>query len=87
MAKEKGGSKKKDRAHLSATMAPPETPVIGWRIGQTEYDERVERVRRELERRELDGLVLFHPIRMAYVSGFFHLSTERPMAIVVPAGL
>ncbi len=35
--------------------------------------------------RKLDGLVLFHPIRMAYASGFFHVSTERPMAIVVGA--
>ncbi len=63
---------------------PAVTPTIGWRIEQPEYDRRVERVRRELEVRRLDALVLFHPTRMAYVSGFFHLSTERPMAIVVP---
>jgi Xaa-Pro dipeptidase len=61
----------------------PETPVMGWRILQPEYDARVARVRQDLERRSLDGLVLFHPIRMAYLSGFFHYSTERPMAIVV----
>ena len=60
-----------------------ETPVVTWRIGGPEYAARVAWVRRELERRQLDGLVLFHPIRMAYLSGFFHLSTERPMAIVV----
>jgi Xaa-Pro dipeptidase len=59
------------------------TPVVGWRIEQPEFDRRVARVREELERRELSGLVLFHPIRMAYLSGFFHISTERPMAIVV----
>lgn len=59
------------------------TPVIGWRIEQPEYDARATRARQEMERRELDGLVLFHPIRMAYLSGFFHYSTERPMAIVV----
>ena len=59
------------------------TPVVGWGIEQPEYDARVARVRRELERRELMRLVLFHPIRMAYLSGFFHYSTERPMAIVV----
>src|SRR5215210_7149030 len=59
------------------------TPVMGWDIEQPEYDARVARVRRELERRQLSGLVLFHPIRMAYLSGFFHYSTERPMAIVV----
>ena len=56
---------------------------MGWRIAQPEYDARVGRVREALERRELSGLVLFHPIRMAYLSGFFHISTERPMAIVV----
>ncbi|MFL5759866.1 MAG: M24 family metallopeptidase [Thermomicrobiales bacterium] len=61
-----------------------ETPVTGWHIQQPEYDARVARVRAQLEARKLDALVLFHPVRMAYVSGFFHLSTERPMAIVVP---
>jgi Xaa-Pro aminopeptidase len=81
MAKAKSGGKKKAAAAVAET--PRTTPVIGWQIEQAEFDERVDRVRRELERRELDGLVLFHPIRMAYVSGFFHLSTERPMAIIV----
>ena len=33
--------------------------------------------------RQLSGLVLFHPIRKAYLSSFFHYSTERPMAIIV----
>ncbi len=60
------------------------TPVETWAIQQSEYDQRVSRVRAELVQRNLDALVLFHPIRMAYVSGFFHLTTERPMAIVVP---
>jgi Xaa-Pro aminopeptidase len=59
------------------------TPVMTFTIGPEEYDARVARVREELEQRNLDGLVLFHPVRMAYVSGFFHLSTERPMAIVI----
>jgi Xaa-Pro aminopeptidase len=83
VAKAKSGSKKKDQALLTEAATPRETPVISWQIGQSEFNERVDRVRHELERRELDGLVLFHPVRMAYVSGFFHLSTERPMAIVV----
>jgi Xaa-Pro dipeptidase len=67
----------------SAQQGVRTTPVVGWGIEQPEYDARVARVRRELERRDLSGLVLFHPIRMAYLSGFFHYSTERPMAIVV----
>jgi len=64
--------------------ATSDTPVEQWAIPQSEFDERVARVRAALKRRNLDALVLFHPIRMAYVSGFFHLTTERPMAIVVP---
>ena len=67
----------------SAQQGTRTTPVMGWGIEQPEYDARLARVRRELERRDLSGLVLFHPIRMAYLSGFFHYSTERPMAIVV----
>ena len=59
------------------------TPMMDWKISDAEHEERANRVRAELERRELDGLVLFHPIRMAYVTGFFHISTERPMAIVI----
>lgn len=62
---------------------PGITPAMDWFIEQPEYDARVTRVRTELEARDLDALVLFHPVRMAYISGFFHLSTERPMVIVV----
>jgi Xaa-Pro aminopeptidase len=73
-----------DRVEEDEGAEPGRTPAVDWFIQQPEYDARVARVRAELERRGLDALVLFHPIRMAYVSGFFHLSTERPMAIVVP---
>lgn len=63
--------------------APKPTPTLQWAIGEAEYSQRRERLRAVLAERKLDALVLFHPIRMAYVSGFFHVSTERPMAIVV----
>jgi Xaa-Pro aminopeptidase len=78
----KGGKKKAAKGSATPVASAP-TPVIGWKIEQPEYDARVARVRAILEERKLDALVLFHPIRMAYVSGFFHLSTERPMAIIV----
>lgn len=68
-----------------ATVNTATTPVIGWAIPQAEYDARVRRVRETMAARKLDALVLFSPVRMAYVSGFFHAQTERPMAIVVPA--
>jgi Xaa-Pro dipeptidase len=81
MSKDK--NKKKRAARTAVALATGATPVIGWAITQDEYDERVERVREQLVLRKLDALVLFHPIRMAYTTGFFHLSTERPMAVVV----
>ncbi len=63
--------------------SPRETPTIGWEIEQPEYDARVAAVRTAMEARGLDALVLFSPVRVAYVSGFFHVPTERPMALVV----
>ena len=81
MSKDKAKKKKWMRA--AASISPGATPVIGWTVTQEEYDDRVERVREQLVLRKLDALVLFHPIRMAYTTGFFHLSTERPMAVVV----
>jgi Xaa-Pro aminopeptidase len=64
-------------------LAASTVDVLDWTIHQDEYDDRVRRIQAELATRDLDGLVLFHPIRMAYTSGFYHLSTERPMAIVI----
>lgn len=61
-----------------------ETPVVAWEIGRDEYEARVGRVRQILRERELDGLVLFHSVRLTYLTGFFHQRTERPMALVVP---
>ena len=56
---------------LSAAARQRTTPVQEWRISGSEYDERVNRVRQELEGRQLDGLVLFQPIRMAYLPASF----------------
>jgi Xaa-Pro dipeptidase len=77
---------KSNKKSAPAAIVPARpTPTLQWKIGAEEYAARGERVRAVMAERKLDGLVLFHPIRMAYVSGFFHVSTERPMAIVVGA--
>lgn len=66
-------------------MTTPLAATVTWEIAQDEYQARVDRVRAVLAERRLDGLVLFHSSRIAYLSGFFHAQTERPMAIVVSA--
>jgi Xaa-Pro aminopeptidase len=81
----KKAAKKTTKKSDAVAASPVPTPVIGWAIQQPEYDQRVVNVRAMMAERKLDALVLFHPIRMAYTTGFFHLSTERPMAIVIGA--
>jgi Xaa-Pro dipeptidase len=51
-------------------------------IPAAEYAVRRDRVRQEMERRGLDTLLIFHPIRIAYLTGFFHQITERPIVLV-----
>jgi Xaa-Pro dipeptidase len=39
-----------------------------------------------MEAAGLDALVVFHPARIAYLAGFHHLPTERPVALVLGDG-
>jgi Xaa-Pro aminopeptidase len=36
-----------------------------------------------MEARGLDAFVVFHPIRIAYLTGFFHQITERPVVLIL----
>lgn len=45
---------------------------------------RQEKVRAILAERGLSGAVFFHPLRIQYLCNFSHLSTERPIAFVLP---
>lgn len=62
----------------------PKTRFFG--ITQEEYRQRLDRVRAALSERGLDALICFASPRILYLSGFSHVSTERPMALVVAAG-
>jgi Xaa-Pro dipeptidase len=53
-------------------------------IELAEREQRLQRVRAALEARGFAAIVLFNPVRIDWLSGFSHVSTERPMAIVVP---
>ncbi len=54
-------------------------------ISQSEYKARLEKVRSRLKRGRLDALYLTNPTRILYASGFPHITTERPLALVIPA--
>jgi Xaa-Pro dipeptidase len=52
-------------------------------ISDAERLERRQRVRQGLAGSGFDAIILFNSPRIEYLSGFPHVSTERPMALVV----
>jgi len=54
------------------------------RISLEEYKRRLTRVREELEREKAQALIVFGAKRIAYLTGYHLVATERPMALVVP---
>lgn len=70
---------------LMTTAGTVEPPVARLGITAAEYAERVARVREAMGARGLGALVLFNSNRIRYLSGFAHVSTERPMALLIPA--
>ncbi len=54
------------------------------RISQAEHKDRIEKVRNQMRRRRIDALYLVNPTRILYTTGFSHIPTERPVALVIP---
>ena len=52
-------------------------------IGQAEYAIRREAVAAGMEAAGLDAICIFYPARVAYLTGFHHIPTERPIALVI----
>ena len=53
-------------------------------ISEKEFEERIDRVRKELAKRKLAALYLTSPASIFYLTGFSYIMTERPAALVVP---
>ena len=53
-------------------------------ISRSEHKSRIEKVRKRLARGRLSAIYLTNPTRILYVTGFAHISTERPLSVVVP---
>ncbi len=73
------GEGRRSEAPRASSAAPPTIPAA-------EYAARREAVRAGLQEAGLDALAVFYPSRIAYLTGFHHVPTERPIALVMGAG-
>jgi Xaa-Pro dipeptidase len=48
------------------------------------YRRKIQQVQQEMAKRKLDALVLLQAPNVIYTTGYFHLSTERPLAALIP---
>src|SRR5713226_111616 len=53
-------------------------------ISQSEHKSRIEKIRDQLKTSRCAALYLTNPTRILYSTGFSHISTERPLALVIP---
>jgi Xaa-Pro dipeptidase len=68
---------------INAAMAAEGTPGID-RLPPEWYRRKVGQVQQEMAKRKLDALVLLKAVNVIYTTGYFHLSTERPLAALIP---
>jgi Xaa-Pro aminopeptidase len=54
------------------------------KISTAEHRSRIERIQKQLRRKRLDALYLTNSTRILYTTGFSHITTERPLAAVIP---
>jgi Xaa-Pro aminopeptidase len=54
------------------------------KISTAEHMSRIEKIQKQLRRKRLDVLYLTNSTRILYTTGFSHISTERPLAAVIP---
>jgi Xaa-Pro dipeptidase len=48
------------------------------------YRRKIYQVQAAMAERKLDALVLLHAVNVVYTTGYYHLSTERPLAALIP---
>ncbi len=66
---------------LRASVAPLEGHD---RLQPEWYKKKIAQIQREMEKRKLDALVLLNAQNVIYTTGYFHISTERPLAALIP---
>jgi len=69
---------------LSFSAALNETaPNLPDRLPVDWYRRKIAQVQQEMAQRKLDALVLLSAVNVIYTTGYFHLSTERPLAALI----
>src|SRR5467141_593260 len=53
-------------------------------ISPAEHWSRIKKIRERLKKSRCTALYLTNPTRILYATGFSHISTERPLALVIP---
>src|SRR5207302_4622239 len=69
---------------LSGTLAIPQGPGGRDRLQPDWYRKKIVQVQAEMAKDQLDALVLLNAHNIIYTTGYFHISTERPLAALVP---
>lgn len=59
-------------------------PSAELKISQAEHKSRIQKIQNRMRRSRIDALYLTNPTRILYTTGFAHISTERPVALVIP---
>lgn len=53
------------------------------KIPQNRFEFRQHQLRKELARKDIRHFAVFNPIHIYYLTGFVHLPTERPLALII----
>src|SRR5438445_8012052 len=71
------------RLNVSAALTGA-APNLPDRLPPDWYRRKIAQVQQEMAKRNLDALVLLRAVNVIYTTGYFHLSTERPLAAPIP---
>lgn len=66
---------------IAASMPGAELPD---RLPPDWYRRKILQVQEEMTKRKLDAMVLLRAVNVIYTTGYFHISTERPLAALIP---
>jgi Xaa-Pro dipeptidase len=68
---------------LSISAAVPDSDTHD-RLHPEWYRRKIRQVQEEMKKRKLNALLLLNSHNVIYTTGYFHLSTERPLAALIP---